>query len=226
MLCVTSFVCCHAGEPLALIDCCVRHASFQAADMLVAAELLLQQACCEPFLAAALDDPAAVTELASPLVGLMKRAAAFIKAACGLLEQQAALQGSDSCALEKEISEGPFDHHDAVSAKLFERAAACFPAVAHGLVDLVSHVADKVQQQLAAAGSYREPQQHHECSAEQGDCSSSSSSQSQASAALLAVLLARSAVVLADAMDTAAAAAGITPAQLFARWVRAALCQE
>jgi hypothetical protein len=46
---------------------------------------------------------------------------------------------------------------------------------------------------------------------------SSSSSQSRASAVLLAVLLARSAVVLADAMEAAAAAAGITPAELFAR---------
>jgi hypothetical protein len=34
---------------------------------------------------------------------------------------------------------------------------------------------------------------------------------------LLAVLVARSLVVLADAMEAAAAAAGSTPAQLFAR---------
>jgi pyrroline-5-carboxylate reductase len=41
--------------------------------------------------------------------------------------------------------------------------------------------------------------------------------QQQASAALLAVLLAKSLVVLTDAMDAAAAAAGMTPAQLYAR---------
>jgi hypothetical protein len=41
--------------------------------------------------------------------------------------------------------------------------------------------------------------------------------QQRASAALLAVLLARSLVVLTDAMDAAAAAAGMSPAQLYAR---------
>jgi hypothetical protein len=56
--------------------------------------------------------------------------------------------------------------------------------------------------------------------------SSSSSSQGKSSAVLLAVLLARSVVVLADAMDAAAATAGITPAQLYARWVKLLFTQQ
>jgi hypothetical protein len=41
--------------------------------------------------------------------------------------------------------------------------------------------------------------------------------QQQASAAVLAVLLARSLVALTNAMNAAAEAAGMTPAQLYAR---------
>jgi hypothetical protein len=194
---------------LALIDCCVRHPSFEAADMLVATDMLLVQAYCEPFLAAALTDPAAATELASALVSLLKRAAVFIKAA-GALPARSTLP-----QLEAVDMAAPINHAEAVAARLFERAAVFFPAAAPALAVLAGQFAHSVQQ-LVMSGSSSEGQQADGCSPEQTD-GDSSSSQSRASAALLAVLLARSAVLLADAMDAAAAAAGITPAQLSAR---------
>jgi hypothetical protein len=75
-------------------------------------------------------------------------------------------------------------------------AHQCFVKLADGAVSAAASNSSDVQQQ-------RQQQQQQR--------------QQHASAALLAVLLARSLVVLTDAMDAAAEAAGMTPAQLYAR---------
>jgi hypothetical protein len=75
----------------------------------------------------------------------------------------------------------------------------------------VSLVGERLQQCDAAAAL------HEDAAATNRSGSWASVQQCRASAALLVVLLARSLVVLADAMEAAAAAAGMTPAQLLAR---------
>jgi hypothetical protein len=77
-------------------------------------------------------------------------------------------------------------------------AAHCFAAAVPLLVACVLSIADTVLQRVRSDSAVAGQQQ-------------------QASAALLTVLLARSLVALTDATDAAAEAAGMTPAQLYAR---------
>jgi hypothetical protein len=83
-----------------------------------------------------------------------------------------------------------------------ETAAQCFAAAVPRLIERCFTVVCRVALGAAASSSSDVQQQQ----------------QQQASIALLAVLLARTLVVLTDAMDAAAEAAGMTPAQLYARW--------
>jgi hypothetical protein len=180
-----------------------------------AAAALLQGICRVPEdWSALLSAPTAAAAAATALASLVRRAAVFTKAA-----------GAAHAAVAHELPAGRL-----------QLAAYCFPAVVTMLFRSLGELGCSMckaahtwgnhhQQTMIAQGSNGGSSSMISSNAAMphaattSNSSSSGSSQSWASAALLAVLLARSAVVLADAMDAAAAAAGITPAELFARWV-------
>jgi hypothetical protein len=89
-----------------------------------------------------------------------------------------------------------------------EAAARCFPAA---VPTIMQSCMAKLADSLAATAAA--------CASSGGDGGGSTAKQHQvrAGAALLAVLLARSLVMLADAQEAAAVAAGSSTAQLFAR---------
>jgi hypothetical protein len=182
-----------------LIELCVRHAGLKAADVVAAADMLPGICSTPADWLALLSTPAAAAAAATALASVVKRAAGFIKAAGAVADEPV------------------------LTADSLQLAACCFPAVAPAILTTLGNLAGMCCAALAWDMQQQQQQQQHVAAAsgvEGGNSSSSSSrcSQSWASAVLLAVLLARSAVVLADAMDAAAAAAGITPAQLLARW--------
>jgi hypothetical protein len=188
----------------------VRSQQFLPVDILVAAGVLSQASSVllesPAKWQAVLHSTAAVRAHMSAITSVIKRAAVAEKTA-GRLQQQPAMH--DDTAAEA-----------SAALRLADSAAQNFPAVVPELSNTlllsaakgVKAVADQLQHEFAmlAAGDTDAAASIHSvsCAALQ---------QSRASAALLAVLLARSLVVLADALEAAAAAAGMTPAQLFAR---------
>jgi hypothetical protein len=179
-----------------LVDCCVRSQHFAAADVLVAADMLVVAiaAACDdtrPDCVAILANPSAVEALVSALASLMKRAANCIRLAGSSQSQPPPQAGTE------------------------EHAAYWFAAAAHhisgSMLEPPSHFLHKLAKAIATGDA--------SSSADSSRAVSSLQSRQQhtPSLMLLAVLLARSLVVLADAMQEGAAVAGSTPAQLFAR---------
>jgi hypothetical protein len=193
----------------ALLIAACAHQQFQPVDILVAAGVLSQASSVlleSPVKwQAVLHSTAAMRAHMSAITSVIKRAAVAMKTA-GRLQQQPAMHGDTAAEASAAL-------------RLADSAAQNFPAVVPELSNTlllsaakgVYAVADQLQHEFAmlAAGDTDAAASIHSvsCAALQ---------QSRASAALL-VLLARSLVVLADAMEAAAAAAGMTPAQLFAR---------
>ncbi|WIA32007.1 hypothetical protein OEZ86_002860 [Tetradesmus obliquus] len=125
---------------------------------------------------------------ASALVSLMKRAGAAMQAAGSAQGQAGIERAADKAAV----------------------AARCFPAAVPSIMEgCLGKLADSLAAASASAAAA--------AAAGRDAGRLLSQQQSRASAALLAVLLARSLVMLADAQEAAAGAAGSTSAQLFAR---------
>jgi hypothetical protein len=209
---LSSLAAAHPAAYCCLVDCSVRSQHFQATDILVAAHVLkhaggiLRSSSVE--LEAILGNPDAVTAYASAFTSVVKRAAVNIKAA-----------GSVQAEAQQQLM------HSSQPATAAAGAAQFFPAVVPDLtMTLLASMACNVSSVVAQLQLRHQANAARFNTTSRGSSSSSSSGssnaaaqQSMASAALLAVLLARSLVVLADAMEAAAAAAGMTPAQLFAR---------
>jgi hypothetical protein len=153
--------------------------------------------------AALLSNCDTVATVASALASLVKRAAACLKAA-GAAQAAA---GAPPAANTPEL------------------ASYCFPAIVPILHNLTADIVDvklpddgpessaSTAAAAAAAGGALHP------SSNSSSSSTDELQQCRARLMLLAVLVARSLVVLADAMEAAAAAAGMTAPQLFARCV-------
>jgi hypothetical protein len=211
----------------------------QPHDTLAAAELLQQCLINPGFTATTLADADAAAAVASAFVSINKRAAVFIRAASAaghdtaLQDEVAGSAGlADAASIDQEGASTPVAAAAArVEARDSEHnvrtAALCFAAAAPALAAFAFNIASRIQQ---AAGTWHTDSQQQANNPEHGSSSSTTNSdsssiagsssfscQSKASAVLLAVLLARSLVVLADAMEAAAAAAGCTPAELYAR---------
>jgi hypothetical protein len=208
---------------------------------MLAAVQMLQRACHNADgLSAALGNTAAVAALASALGSISKRAAVLIgaaaaagaadtaaAAAAGATDAAAAAAqdeaGSSEALLQACRSDGEAASRPLVrnTEQVVALTAQCFPAAAPALAAYACNIATIIKE---ASTSWQAGPQQQACSAEHcsaGSSSSSSgtvgSSSSRASGVLLAVLVARSLVVLADAMEAAAAASNCTVDELYAR---------
>jgi hypothetical protein len=189
-----------------------------AVDTLVAAELYRHAATAmlspgaEAGWAALMGDAAAVAGLASALASLVKRTALSITDSV-IASEQSSLGGT---ALEQQ----PVGLHGrelpthVAAAVVREAFPAAVPVLAHAVL---ASIAEGLV--CIADAMLRRP-----CADSDGGVQRISTTgggtclqQCKASVMLLTVLVGRSLVVIADAMDAAAAAAGTTPAQLFAR---------
>jgi hypothetical protein len=197
----------------------MRSQHFKAVDIIVAADLLRHAGVVLRGLPAEvellLNAPTVMTAYLSVFTSVVKQAAVMTKAAGGL-QSQAQQPPLTTVTSIRQLAALQVQHAAA--------AVRCFPAVLPVLTQMLA-----VANMGGATCILPQLRVHHTgigahsdtASSSSGRSSSSSSSassqQCRASAALLAVLVARSLVVLADALEAAAAAAGMTPAQLYAR---------
>jgi hypothetical protein len=199
---LTKLAAAHPAAYFRLVDCCVRSSHFKAADVLAAADLIRHASAplhgSQAEAAALLADAAAVTAYLSAVSTVVKRAAMLTKAA-----------GSTHAEAQQATSSG---RGRGMSGQQ-QAAAQYFPALAPLLFNVLLG-------SIEAGITHMAMQLFFETTSSISSSSSSSCgsiNQCRASAMLLAVLVARSLVVLADAMEAAAAAAGMAPEQLFAR---------
>uniref|UniRef100_A0A383WED8 MYND-type domain-containing protein n=1 Tax=Tetradesmus obliquus TaxID=3088 RepID=A0A383WED8_TETOB len=184
----------HPEAVTALIDVYARSPVLQAADMLLAAEVLTNAAIAvlgdDAGSPGALHDTAAVAGLASAVTSFAKRAAQLTTAAIALQEGQAAAATGITAAFRRitDFLQGANVGHVASAA-----AAENFPAA-------LSRITDLLQGSLASC--LLSAAEHGSATGTSGS-SSSSSRQAVASTALLSVVAARSLVQLADAMQAA-----------------------
>jgi hypothetical protein len=161
-------------------------------------------------------NPAAVTGLASAIAGLVKLTAGSITESVKASQQSLPLsnaseqwRGGDSLTVTAA----------AVARKAFP---AVVPVLAHALLASIAEVlVGGAAAWLCGLGTASQPATDSDgdnqpiSTTAGGSCATLQ--QCKTSIMLLTVLVGRSLVVLADAMEAAAAAAGTTPAQLFAR---------
>jgi hypothetical protein len=188
----------------------VRSQHFKPVDILAAADVL-RYAIAVPQQPQAkwqdlLRDTRVMRAYLSVLATVVKRAAMAVRTAGRLCVTQDRPQQS-TC------SEPSSQAQDAAFAAAAAAATQNFPAVITAFHDvLLCNTAKGAS--LAAEQLQCDPRTAADTDAMP---SNKNGGQCMASAALLVVLLVRSLVVLAEAMDAAAAAAGMTPAQLLAR---------
>jgi hypothetical protein len=193
-----------AAHPVAyanLVDCCIRQQHYAATEVIVAAEVLghafstAAGASDDPDQDNVLANPAAVealAQMASALVSVVKKAVVCIKAAGSMQNQPRPSAGSYELGEYCFAAAAP-----AFTSILLQPAAAFVSRLAKG--DIAGDAGNATSSSSAPSTQRQQQQQH------------------MPSLALLAVLLARSLVVLADALEAAAEAAGSTAPQLFAR---------
>jgi hypothetical protein len=215
-----------ATDPLpyfSLIDCYSR-CSLDAVGLVVAAQLLQQGACQPPAaMLQLLARPAAVAALTSAVAGWVKAWAVGSKYSAAFLassSSSSAAAAPTSHAMDMrwnangtDTAESSMANQAGMSASPSQQQqkegyAAVLPEhFAHVAADLLLPIATNVCNALH-------------------NSSGSSSSQVTASARLLLVLVARLLVVLHDALEAAAAAAGVTPAELMAQSAALSCNQE